>query len=56
MSKATVQFTEMVRQAHADLVANLVVRFCQVCERETEQVHGASDCRCIECGYVEAER
>jgi hypothetical protein len=56
MSIETVQFTEMVRQAHADLVVNLVARFCQVCECETEQVQEAHGCRCIECGYVEVSR
>jgi len=56
MSTETVQFVEMIRQAHADLVANLVVRFCQVCEGETQQAQEPHGCRCIECGYVEVTR
>jgi hypothetical protein len=56
MSKETVQFTEMVREAHSALLAVLEQRWCLVCERVTDQAHQAQGCRCLECGYVEVQQ
>jgi len=55
MSKETVQFVEMVREAHSALVAVLARRFCLVCDCETQQARDERGYRCIECGYVEVQ-
>jgi hypothetical protein len=56
MSKASVQFTEMVREAYAALQAVIEQRWCLVCEDETVQAHEQDGCRCLVCGYVEVQR
>ena len=56
MSKESMQFIEMIREAHATLQAVLVRRSCPVCDTETDQVQDERGCRCIECGYVEVAR
>lgn len=53
MSKETVQFVEMVREAHAAIQSVLARHWCLVCERETAQAQEGRGCRCLECGYVE---
>jgi hypothetical protein len=58
MSKAVEQFTEMVCQTYAWLVANTTSRVCQICDAETKHVVGHlpgwTQYRCVECGFQES--
>lgn len=58
MSEAVKQFTEIVCQTYAWLVANTTSRQCQVCEAETKHIVGRlpgwTQYRCVECGFQES--
>ena len=51
MSKETQQFIEMVRQAHAALLATSTRRMCPVCEEETTHKTSLTEVECLVCGY-----